>query len=537
MATEKLETRESDRQASVDFDTDSIDPQNLKIGYIGGGSRLWALKLINDLAQTPELGGEVMLYDINIDSARRNERFGEWIQNQDDAVGDWTYTATDDQEETLRGADFVILSTQFPTKDTFKHDLDISKEYGIYHAVGATIGPGGIMRAMRTIPVYRDIAASVREHCPDAWVLNYTNPMTFVTRALYEEYPDINALGFCHEVFHLQSLLASLVEEYHDVESVARSDIDLNVKGINHYTWVDEAQWEGRDLMPLVDHHMEQDGVRREFTPEEMEDESGFVDNNQVTYELYDRFGVLPAAGDRHLVEYDPRFLSGEMPEDLLRWGIKRTTSEYRVNRWEQTMDREELEEYLDNESLADDDEVATDILHALDSLKMTTPWSEKPDRVDSYMSGDADYEFESSGEVIADVLQALSGLKQFKTHVNLPNEGQMSGLPEDAVVETNAVLGQNSAKPLVAGELPRPVHSQVLTHVHTQETIIEAAFDGYDVDHAFQGFLNDPQVKTLQVDVARDLFAELIDAEQQFFQDWDLASSDVLAESDEFSL
>ncbi|WP_129115309.1 family 4 glycosyl hydrolase [Halegenticoccus tardaugens] len=536
MATEELATPESERRAELTTDG-AVDPENLKIGYIGGGSRLWALELINDLAQTPRLGGEVVLYDIDIDSARRNERFGNWIQEHDGAVGNWTYTATDDRAAALSGADFVILSTQFPTKDTFRYDLEIPKRYGIYQAVAATIGPGGIMRAMRTIPPYRDIAAAVREHCPEAWVLNYTNPMTFVTRTLYEEFPEIKAIGFCHEVFHLQSLLASLVAEYHGIEDVRRDDIDVNVKGINHFTWVDEARWKGQDLLPLVEHHMDQPDVRRTYTPGEMDGESGFVDNNQVTYELYDQFGVLPAAGDRHLVEYATWFLNGEMPEDLLRWGVKRTTSEYRISRWDGALSRDELDRYLDDGALADDDTVARDILHALDSLKLTSPWNENPERVDQYMAGEADYEFESSGEVIVDVLQALSGVKTFETHVNLPNKGQMLDVPEDAVVETNALLGENDIKPLVSGRLPRPVHAQIMTHVHNQETIIEAAFDGYDVDRAFQGYLNDPQVKTLQVDVARDLFAELIDAERQFFSDWNLEEADVLAESDRISL
>lgn len=471
-------------------------PDDVKIAYIGGGSRQWARKLIRDLALLPEVSGEVVLYDTMIEGAERNARFGNWVQELDKTVGDWSYRAVEDREEALEGADFVILSTQYDTRETFVHDLRIPKEYGIYGAVSATIGPGGIFRAMRTIPVYRELAHAIREQCPDAWVINYTNPVTFVTRALYEAYPDINAVGLCHEVFHGQEFLAELVEEYYDVDDVSRQEIDVNVKGVNHFTWADEATWNGRDLFELVDHHIEQQGGIRKYTPEDLEDSSGFVDNNQVTLELYDRFGLLPLAGDRHLVEYATWFLQGEMPEDLNRWGVKRTTADYRISRWSE----------------------------------------EETNEVERYMEGDEEFTLEKSGEVFPDLLKAFTGVEETKTHVNVPNRGQMPDMPDGAVVETMANASHNDLTPLTAGSLPRQVRTQVITHVHTHETLMEAAFDeGGDVDRAFQAFLNDPQVKTLQTEQARNLFAELFQTEEKFLGDWNTENADVLAESPKY--
>lgn len=475
----------------------SVPDNSVKIAYVGGGAREWPPKLFRDLALCTEITGEVALYDLNYESAERNAEFGNWVQSQDGAVGDWTYTAVDERADALEGADFVILSTQFDPAETFVHDLDISREYGIYHAVGATIGPGGIMRAMRTVPVYREFATAISQQCPDAWVLNYTNPLTFATRALYESFPDINAIGLCHEVFHAQDLLADLVAEYYDVERPDRDEVDLNVKGVNHYTWADEARWRGMDLLSVVDHHIDQEDTRRKYTTEEMADADPFVDNNQVTYELYRRFGMLPAAGDRHLVEYGPWFIQGEMPDDLNRWGVKRTTSDYRAKHWNPA-----------------ESEQTTDV----------TAW----------MNGDEAFDLEPSGEIAVDLMRTLTVGDSMKTHVNLPNEGQISNLPDGAVVETNALVTPDSVKPVTAGPLPRQVRSQMLTHVHTHETVVEAAFEG-DVDLAFRAFLNDPQVKTLQTETARELFAELIDAEADYLGDWDLAGSTVLAESDAF--
>jgi alpha-galactosidase len=478
-----------------------VDPDDVKIGYIGGGSRLWARNLTKELALDETMSGEVVLYDTDHESAQRNEEFGNWVQDREDAVGDWTYRAVESREEALTDADFVILSTQYPPTESMKYDLEIPQEYGIHQAVAITSGPGGIMRAMRTIPVYRDIAAAVREHCPDAWVLNYTNPVTYVTRTLYEEYPDINALGLCHEVFHAQELLAEIVEDQFDVPKPSRDEIEVNVQGVNHFTWVDEASWNGHELLPVVEQYMEKDGVVREYTQSELEDTShsmhpGFQDNNQVTYELFKRFGVLPAAGDRHLVEFATWFLQEDMPEDLNRWGVLRTPSSYRLARW--------------------DDEA---------------------DTVQQFMDGEKEFDLSETGEVITELMEALAGLSDMRTHVNLPNNGQMVDAPEDAVVETNAVVTQNNVRPIVSGSLPRPVQTQVTQQINNQETIIEAAFDGYDVDYAFQGFLNDPQVKTLQTETARDLFAEMCNALQPLLDDWNLGESETLNESPKFDL
>lgn len=474
---------------------DRVDPKDLKIAYVGGGSRLWSRTLINDLAQTETLSGDVYLYDIDYSSAKKNARLGNQVQNREDVPSDWTYTAVKKRADGLKDANFVFTSTQYDPKETFVPDLEIPKKYGIYGAVSATIGPGGILRAMRTIPVYREIAEAIREHCPHAWVLNYTNPVTFVTRTLYEEYPDINAIGLCHEVFHAQKFLASIVSEYHDIEHPPRDEIDINVKGINHFTWIDRASWNGEDLFPLVDWYMDQEGSVRKYSPEDLEDASGFVDNNQVTLELYKLFGILPAAGDRHLVEYAPWFMRGDMPEDLNRWGVKRTTSEYRASHWGNG--KREIEKLLE---------------------------------------GDEKGDITKSGEVMTDIIKALTGQKTFLTNVNLPNHGQIQGLPEGAVVETNARISENTIVPIVSGSFPRPLQNLVQTHIQNQETVIEAAFDGGNVDYAFQAFLNDPQVLALQPETAQKMFAELIVAEKEYLQEWDLENSKILAETNLFS-
>ncbi|KXA94098.1 glycoside hydrolase family 4 [candidate division MSBL1 archaeon SCGC-AAA259E19] len=462
--------------------------KKLKIGYIGGGSRGWAHTFINDLAQCEDLSGEVFLYDIDYEAAKRNEKFGNWVQSLNEAVGSWEYRAVKERKKALDDADFVILSIQPGPIEHMAKDIDIPQKYGIYDTVCDTVGPGGTVRAMRTIPIYRDFARAIRKHCPDAWTINYTNPMTVCTRTLYEEFPRIKAFGCCHEVFGTQSFLASLVRKYWDVEEEpSRDEIDVNVKGINHFTWIDRAEWRGRDLFPLLDRHVTEEGVVREFETEEMKEESYFVDNFQVTYELYKRFGILPAAGDRHLVEFVPWFLEDvDDPESLHRWGIRLTPNEYRLERWR-----------------------------------------EAPKKFHKQMEGEEEFEFIDSGEEGIDQMKALLGLGDMKTNVNLPNQGQMPEMPEGAVVETNAYFSQNQISPVTAGKLPRQVRNMILTHVYNQETLVEAGFKG-DVDLAFQAFLNDPLVN-LDTERARELFEEMVRETQDFLDDWNLKDSETL--------
>ena len=327
----------------------TLDGDDLTITYIGGGSRQWTPKFVQDMALS-QLNGEARLYDVNYESAERNAQFGNWVEEEYETTGSWSYEAVEDLEEALDGADAVITSTQFDPAETFVHDLDISKEYGIHGAVSATIGPGGVMRAMRTIPLYRKFAAAIREQCPDAWVFNFTNPVHFVTRALYDEFPDINAVGLCHEVMGTRFYLAELAEEYLDMDAT-HEDINVNVKGINHFTWVDEVHCKGVDMWPLLEELVDEEEANQSFTPEDLEDETPFVDNEQVTWELFRRFDVFPAAGDRHLVEYANWFLHGG-EETLNRWGIKRTGSDYRSKHWNPSESKQttDVQAWLDGE-------------------------------------------------------------------------------------------------------------------------------------------------------------------------------------------
>lgn len=452
-------------------------PIELKIAYIGGGSRAWARKLMIDLAKCPHLTGQVWLYDIDMESARLNEQLGNWMQDQPGVVSRWRYIAEPTLEATLQGADFVILSIQPGTLEIMGENIAIAAKYGMFFPVGDTTGAPGLVRGLFSAIVYAEFARAIAEHCPKAWIINYTNPMTICTRTLTKVAPGLKAFGCCHEVFGTQHLLAQLVERYLDVPQPPREEIEVNVTGINHFTWIDRAHYKGHDLLELVRQHMAQPGVVREYTKEEVLGfHNWFLSLHQIKYELFRRFGLLGAAGDRHLAEFVPGFTRS--PEELYRWGVSMTPVSYRIARWK-----------------------------------------EAPQQTRDLMAGKVPFSLPDTGEEGVLQMSALLGLGDMKTNVNVENVGQIPNLPLGAVVETNAYFSRDSVQPIVAGALPPGVHALVARHVANQEMIIEAALTS-DKDLAFQAVFNDPTTN-LPIDDAWEMFNEMLQASQAYLPGW----------------
>ena len=150
--------------------------KKIKIAYVGGGSRGWAWGLMSDLAQADDICGDVALYDIDLKAAKDNEIIGNRIKELEDCKSEWNYKAYEKIGDALTGADFVVISILPGTFDEMESDVHTPEKYGIYQTVGDTTGPGGVVRALRTIPMFEEIALAVKEYCPQAWVINYTNP-------------------------------------------------------------------------------------------------------------------------------------------------------------------------------------------------------------------------------------------------------------------------------------------------------------------------------------------------------------------------
>ena len=452
---------------------------NLKIAYIGGGSRGWAWGLMSDLASAPDISGKVALYDIDKQAAVDNVIIGQKFNDAEGALSHWDYEATNTLEEALEGANFVVISILPGTFKEMESDVHTPEKYGIYQSVGDTSGPGGIVRALRTVPMMQEIARAVEKCCPEAWVINYTNPMTVSVKALYETFPGIKAFGCCHEVFGTQKLLMTRLMEETGIEDIQRKDIKVNVVGVNHFTWLTSAQYKDRDLFPMYQKLVEEcaeTGYTRGLDANWMN--NSFRCCHKVKFDLFKRFGVLAAAGDRHLAEFCPGKWYLESPEQVKSWGFGLTTVAWRWNNLAERLQKSK-------------------------------------DR----LSGAEEVTLRNTGEDGVNQIRALLGLQDMVTNVNIPNYGQIPNLPYGAVVETNAVFRDDSVIPVQAGPIPKTIFSLISRVCAEQEMVVKAAITR-DLELAFQAFTGDPLV-TINTADARKLFDEMIANTSEYLQEY----------------
>ena len=351
--------------------------KNVKLAYIGGGSRGWAWGLMSDLAQCEDMSGDVYLYDIDFEAAQHNEIIGNKFNTCEGAKATWNYHAAKTAEEALTGADFVIISILPGTFDEMESDIHAPEKYGIYQSVGDTSGPGGTVRALRSIPMFEEIALAIKENCPEAWVINYTNPMTVLVRTLYRVFPEIKAFGCCHEVFGTQKLLASIVSEEYGIpyKEIQRSDIKVNVLGVNHFTWLTSAQWRNVDLMPIYDRYAKKyatEGFYRKGSKDSNWMNNSFVCAQCVKFDLYNRFGWIAAAGDRHLAEFCPGKWYLASPEQVKEWKFGLTTVDWRRDDLKTRLEKRMKSDIAVPAPVLEDDNVAEEAL--FDVRRKTVP-------------------------------------------------------------------------------------------------------------------------------------------------------------------
>lgn len=429
--------------------------RDIQIAYIGGGSRGWAWSFMTDLALEDAISGTIRLYDIDKEAAIANATIGNHLQTREDVIGQWDYRVEDSLEAVLTGADFVVISIMPETFDEMEVDVHMPERLGIYQSVGDTAGPGGMMRALRTIPMFVEIAEAIKKYSPKAWVINYTNPMSLCVKTLYQVFPKIKAFGCCHEVFGTQKVLAGIVEEEMGFENVDRRDIYVNVLGINHFTWFDSASYRGIDLFPVytdyIDKHFEE-GYEK---GDDNWMNSTFACAHRVKMDLFRRYGLIAAAGDRHLVEFMPGEEYLKDPDTVRSWKYGLTTVAWR---------KEDLQKRLER------------------SRKL--------------VNGEEEIELKSTGEEGILLIKALCGLTRVVSNVNIPNTAkQISNLPENAIVETNALFERDAIRPVQAGAIPENILELITPHVENHERIMQAALNG-DRELVVEAFCNDPLVK-----------------------------------------
>ncbi|MFZ5826571.1 MAG: hypothetical protein ACOY94_19940 [Bacillota bacterium] len=416
-----------------------------RICIVGGGSYNWSPILLTDLAAARDLSGTVVLHDINPRALEEIQQLGRRIMAAAGAA--FEVEASTDLEESLRGAEYVIVTITTGGLEAMRHDLEIPLKYGIYQSVGDTVGPGGLSRALRNIPVMVNIARAMEKVCPDAWLLNITNPMTTLTRAVTKA-TRIKAMGLCHELFGVRSTLMKMFD-------ASVEELEMRVAGINHLIWLLDLKIRGEDGFELIREYV------RSGRSIPLKSTSGgarapFQDRWQVKLALFEAYGCLPAAGDRHVAEFFPYFLTEE----------SRAGEEYGV--------------------------LLTRIEHRQELLR------EKRALVRAWLDGTQPLPLQPSAEAVADIISAMANHRTLRTILNLPNQGQIDSLPREAVVETLGLAGPTGAHGISVGAVPPGVLGTIYPHVINQELIVDAALTG-DRQLALQALIGDPLVRDLR--------------------------------------
>jgi len=380
----------------------------------------------------------------------------------DELGGRFDVQGTTDLATALPGADYVVLTINTGGYQATRQDLEIPEKYGLVQTVGDTVGPGGLIRGLRNIPLVVEIAQEMARLCPDAWLMNYSNPLAILTRAVAVA-TDINVVGLCHELLGLERKLMSIL-------GIAGSGrIKFQVGGINHFSWVAEATLDGQDIFPRL-----REFARTGRIDVSYEDFSPYHDQMEVKFRLLETTGLLGVAGDRHIVEFYGHLIS---PQSQHGWayGVKRTTA---------------------------DDFEAEYANHGRAARAM--------------LAGEERLPTSSSGEIVFQIIESIEYDLARQFFVNLPNAGQIANLPLDNVVETYALADARGLTPLAFGELPPSVAPQVRLHSEIQEMIVEAGLTG-DKALAWQAFLLDPMIRDF--DAGRQMFEEMCQAQGLFVQ------------------
>lgn len=405
-----------------------------RITFIGAGSLEFTRELVRDILTFPLLHDATLaLMDIDaerLDFAQRSVRrivdLGRYPARVE---------ATLDRAEALRGADVVLCTILAGGVEVWRHDIEIPKTYGIDTCVGDTRGPSGIFRALRTIPVMRDIVKDMERYCPDAVLLNYTNPMAMLCRAL-QRTTSIPVTGLCHSVQGTAEMLAGWI-------GAPLDEITYTCAGINHQAWYLRYEWNGQDAYPLLRAAMQKPEVYNEEI---------------VRNEMFLHLDYYVTESSGHNSEYNWWFRKRpDLIERYCRPGTGWNPGEYAYI----------LKEYLGRE----------------------TGWR---DEARQWFAEETPISLERGGEYAASIINALHGGEIYGFNGNVPNTGLIPNLPAGVCVEVPVYVDRNGFRPVHVGPLPPQCVALNHLSVMVEEMAVEAALSG-DPRLAFQAIAYDP--------------------------------------------
>jgi alpha-galactosidase len=458
-----------------------------KIAFIGAGSTVFARNLLNDIFSFPELGeSTISLFDIDNERLKTSEIVAKNVAKAAEAHP--TIEATTDRRRALDGADYAICMIQVGGyKPSTVIDFEIPKKYGLRQTIADTLGIGGIMRGLRTIPVLLDICSDMEEICPDVTFLQYVNPMAMNCWAINRA-TKIKTVGLCHSV---QGTAGELARDI----GVPIEDINYLCAGINHMAFYLKFERDGQDLYPLI---------------RQVAAEGRVPDWNRVRYEVLKRAGHFVTESSEHFSEYTPWFIKRDRPELIEEFNIP--LDEYITRCEAQLADWEGMRVALENT----DPQAVARYEHDRNEARLKRIALKDPQRAEDLRREWAQEQGQQkrhSGEYGSLIIHSIETGQPRVIYGNVSNQGLIDNLPQGCCVEVPVLVDKNGLQPTRIGALPPQLAAMMQTNINVQSLTVEAALTRKR-EHIYHAAMLDPHAAAeLSLDQIWSLVDDLIEA------------------------
>ena len=432
----------------------------MKITFMGAGSTVFSKNVLGDTMLCESFHDmTIALYDIDKD---RLEESYILITAMNDSINEGRatvekYLGVEQRKDALKGADFVVNAIQVGLYDPCTIiDFEIPKKYGLRQTIADTLGIGGIMRGMRTIKVMKEFAADIEEVCPNAWLLNYTNPMSIITGYM-QRYTKVKTVGLCHSVQVCSDRLLKALGMEDKLEGRYET-----IAGINHMAWLlDIRDKDGNDLYPEIKIRAKEKNATEKH-------------NDMVRYDYIDKLGYYCTESSEHNAEYNPFYIKPGRDDLIEKFNIP-------------------LDEYPRR------------------CVAQINGWAAQKEKI---MNG-GNIEHTRSREYASHIMEAITTGAPYMIGGNVINNGCISNLPDDACVEVPCVCDKNGITPLHVGKLPLQLAAMNSSNIYCQMLTIEAAHTG-SMETLIQAAMMDPHTGAeLSTDEIVAMVHELVEAHE----------------------
>lgn len=421
-----------------------------KVTLIGAGSAVFAAEIMKDILTTPALEtGTFALVDIDKERLELTHQMAEWLIKE--SGRDWTVEASTERTKVLASTDYLVNSIEVAGLANVRHDYDIPLKYGIDQCIGDTIGPGGLFKALRTLPAWLEILRDVERLAPGALVMNYTNPMslTVLTGIRASKLPIV---GLCHSIQHTTHQLADYLD-------IPYEEIDWQGAGINHLAWIVKLERNGENLYPLL--------------RERIEKHPEIYEQDPVRFEMMRQLGAFVTESSGHTSEYTAYFRKRpDLVKKYMRSGYE-GESGYYANNWPR--------------------------------------WREQHlQQLSDIVAGKDDFALERGPEYASYIIEAMETGKPTVIYGNVPNTGLIDNLPQDGVVEVACLVDRKGVQPTHFGSLPTQLANLDRQHMAFHDLVAMAVLEE-DREAAVHALMTDPLTSAVcSLEEIRQLFDEM---------------------------